>query len=114
MAMAMATERPPSERGIEYQLADAVTALTERLDALRPVAPVNPVNWWDVLPANAPVQMLRQIGHYEQRVLVGWAPNQIMIGVRAMPDRIELTLSGLDGTIFWQRCLFYPGEQHRG
>lgn len=104
-------DRPPSERTPEYQLIDAVAALTDELRELkaRPnVAPlVQPVNWWDVLPADVRPEAL--IGEWQQLHMQrrDGSYGSFQLDCRGMSDRIELSLSDNQGRMLWRRCLFY-------
>lgn len=103
------SERPPSERGIEYQLIDRLSELSERLDAYerRPMQTNLPVNWWDVLPDGVGAADFPSGYRAYNLDSSGPRPSGCQLMVGGAPDRVELRILTYDGRVIWQRCLFF-------
>ena len=95
--------RPPSEQGIEYDLADKIDALLERLNL--PVPQGASPNWWDVLGAGG--EQLANSGYQTYTVLYGKETYPLgQLKTVQYPDRIVLTIT-VGNSPIWQRALFF-------
>ena len=107
-------ELPPGERGSISRLIDAVEALTDRLSASpAPVAlPASPVNWWDVLPPDAKGENFGSL--FLPPVDFGYGPHgpRGHLEIRCFIDKLELSLFGPGGVVWWRRCLYFA-DAHR-
>jgi hypothetical protein len=104
----MAAQRPPSEQGVEYQLLDRLTRVTEQLEAFeqRPGVGCPSANWWDQLPEGA--REFFQEGIRSPFYLpTQRAELRTELYVTGYHDRVELALRFNQSFTAWQRALFF-------
>lgn len=107
-----ATERPPSEQGVEYELLDALAEVKELLAQPTRIQVASP-NWWDVLPGNEWVRSgdwreIFPVGqHYQFMLPNKRADMPVTMQVGFYDDRLEMTLKIAAAYVIWQRALFF-------